>query len=413
MLHGTIYYPSLIHFFHSSAWSTQGILEYWWQWVWNEKTVQKVNERIVLFGDHTKTVKDGRKMPEVTTLHQDSETGSKPSFFRGHHWGCISILMKAGGKQFSTPVFTEIHRDELKEKRSTRLVSVAIQIAFKMKSPAILVLDAFFSVGTVFKTVAQKENILNVLTRAKKNIVAYKKPVKQMRKKAGRPAKYGKKLKLMKLFDTYANKFIQADTQIYNKTETVKLLVLDLLWKPAKDKIRFVLIESSHGRIILMTSDLNMDPLIAIHLYCNRVSIETLFNRLKNLLGGMQYHFWSSYLTKTSRKPIRNSKTKPFSTEPEKTKNTLIAIEKFVTTQIIVLGILQLLACRFSNEIFNTAKCWLRTPCKNIPSEFVTKMALKNTIHLNLISFAKDTITQLILKKQTKVENYRDLKEAA
>jgi len=31
-------------------------------------------------------------MPGVTTLHQDSETSSKPSFFRGHHWGCLSLL---------------------------------------------------------------------------------------------------------------------------------------------------------------------------------------------------------------------------------------------------------------------------------------------------------------------------------
>lgn len=407
------YYPCLLHFFHSSAWNTQVLLEYWWQWLFKDKAVQKFNDRIVLFGDHTKIVKDGRKMPEVSTLHQDSETGSKPSFFRGHHWGCISLLIKAKEKSFSTPIFAEIHRDDLNEKLSTRIVSIAIQIVLKMKSPAILVLDAFFSVGPVFDAVAKKKDILHILTRAKKNIVAYMQPVKTINKKVGRPAKYGKKLKLMTLFETRADQFTQADTKIYDKIEKVQFLVLDLLWRPVKDELRFILLESSRGRIILITSDLNMDPLLAIKLYCNRVSIETLFNTLKNLFGGMRYHFWSMYLKKISRKPIRNSKTKTISTNPEKTKNTLIAIEKFVTIIIIVLGVLQLLACRFPKEIFNTAKCWLRTPCKNIPSEFVTKVAVTKLIHSNLISFAKDTITQLILKRQKHGENYKNLKEAA
>ena len=52
-----------------------------------------INNRIVIVGDHTKALKDGRKMPALTTLHQDSESASKPSFFRGHEWGYIALLI--------------------------------------------------------------------------------------------------------------------------------------------------------------------------------------------------------------------------------------------------------------------------------------------------------------------------------
>ena len=133
-------------------------------------------------------------------------------------------------------------------------------------------------------------------------------------------------------------------------------------------------------RIIIMSSDLNLSAQSAIFLYCRRASIETLFNSLKNLLGGLCYHFWSKYLQPSSRRPAKKSAPKPVSSRPEKTKNTLAAIEKFVVLQMIVLGVLQLLSLKFALEIVRTAHCRLRTPPGNVPSEFITKIALENAI---------------------------------
>jgi hypothetical protein len=288
-----------------------------------------VNNRIVLVGDHTKTVKDGRKMPNVNTLHQDSETGSKPTFFRGHQWAYLGLLTETANKRYSTPLWAEIHNC-LAESRAVRLVSQAIHIAQFMSKQAYLVLDAFFAVGPVFKAAKLINETLYILTRAKKNVVAYTKPVKKRKVKRGRPRLYGDKIKLMTLFSTRAHKFETVKTEIYNKTETVKYYTVDLLWRPIKDTLRFVLIESSRGRIILMTSDLKLDIQNAARLYCNRSTIETLFNILKNLLGGMKYHFWSKYLKPSPRRPTKNQTSESVSTNKEKTQNTLSAIEKFV-----------------------------------------------------------------------------------
>ncbi len=407
-------YPCLLHFFHSSAWTARGLLDQWWRLLANEKNAYLVGERVVVLGDHTKVVKDGRRMPGLSTLHQDSETGSKPSFFRGHHWGCLSMLIRHGAEKFSAmPLWAEIHNERPGPSRAVRIVTVAIEIARALGRPAYLVLDAFFASGPVFKTAGREAGRLHVLTRAKKSYVGYLPPAQPNKRKRGRPRQYGKRLKLVELFDDWQEKFETVETSVYGKIETVHYLTIDLLWKPIKGKIRFFLIESSRGRIVLMTSDLCMDPLVAINLYCRRVSIETLFDTLKNLLGAMQYHFWSKYLRPVSRRPVRNKNSRPYSSRPEKTKNTLAAIEKFVVVQLLVVGALQLLAGRFASEIGDRARCWLRTPCGPVPSEFVTRTALSNLIRTNLIGFGKDWITQLIRGKQETSENTGDFEEAA
>jgi len=254
---------------------------------------------------------------------------------------------------------------------------------------------------------------MHILTRAKKNVVAYLPAPPKEKGKRGPDPIYGEKLKLMGLFDSCVFPFSTMPSQVYNTVETVKYLVLDLLWKPAKTTIRFVLVESSHGRIIIMSSDLKLSAQSALFLYCRRASIETLFNSLKNLLGGLCYHFWSKYLQPSSRRPAKKNAPRPVSSRPQKTKNTLAAIEKFVVLQIIVLGLLQLLALKFSREIIQTAHCWLRTPPGNVPSEFITKIALENTIRNNLVAFVKNSITQVILKKRVNSAEYYNINKAA
>jgi hypothetical protein len=406
-------YVGLLHFFHSTAWRAESLLGLWWQWLARENVGHGVNGRIVLIGDHTKTPKDGRRIPEVTTLHQDSETNSKPSFFRGHHWGCLALLVAAGQRFFGTPLWAEIHRDDGGHSRATRLVSVAADIARALGRPAYLVLDAFFAVGPVFETARATSGTLHILTRAKKNIVAYlPPPAPRAKRRRGRPRKYGKKLALMKLFDAPRYTFQTFSAPVYGSLETVRALTLDLLWRPVKSPLRFFLIESSRGRFILMTDDLTLAAADALFLYCRRPTIETLFDTLKNLLGAMGYHFWSRYLRPASRRPLKAAPA-PASSRPDRTANTLAAIEKFLAVQITVVGLLHLLARRFAPEVSLKAACWLRTPCGPTPSAFVTRTALSNAIQENLRTLAPDAMTRLILAKQNGATNTSPQRQAA
>jgi len=421
-------YTCLLHFFHSTAWNVETLMPLWWQWLVEKKVAYRIGNRLVLMGDHTKTPKDGRKMPAVTTLHQDSETGSKPSYFRGHHWGCISLLVQACDKYFAVPLGANIQEGwtlvaNSKEKRllpkTVQIMEMAKQAAVAMGTQAYLVLDAYFAVGPVFLAAAEQlngiGNFVHVLTRAKKNVVAYGNPPKKKKHQRGRNKKYGKKIKLATLFDSNANgyDFQTSKADIYGHRETVRHLVLDLLWKPVQGRLRFILVETSRGPIILMTSDLTLDPATAIQLYCRRVTIETMFDTLKNTLGAMAYHFWSHYLSPASRRPKKNENQEQNSSHPTQTRNTLAAIEKFVNVQLLVLGMLQLIAKQFPAEVKTKARCWLRTFSANTPSEFVTRTALVNVIKNNLHGFAKDLIRQLIRQKQKTRKNKGVDKKAA
>jgi len=211
---------------------------------------------------------------------------------------------------------------------------------------------------------------------------------------------YGRKLKLMKLFDTRPQDFLSAEAVVYQKKETVRYLVLDLIWKPLKGLVRFILIETSRGRIILMSSDLTLEPLLALSLYTARVRIESLFASVKNLLGGLAYHFWSKYLAPVSRRPRRGSHPAPVSSRPDRTANTLAAIEKFMALHLIALGTLQLMAATFGDAVREHARCWLRTPSSAVPSDFVSRTALANLLLANIRVLAENPVIALIRRRQ-------------
>jgi hypothetical protein len=406
------HYTSLLNFFHSTAWNADKFMCLWWKYICQNESGYTVGDRIVLAADHTKIPKDARKMPAVVTLHQDSETGSKPSYFRGHHWGCIGMIIKIGSKFRLLPICATIQEGSgnfVKSRKVTKTVQV-IQMAIKVSQSAnrksILVLDAFFSVGTVFdaakKYLIEGVQLVHILTRSKKNITAFEPVPITKTNKRGRKKKYGKKIKLMSIFKS-KKKFKTAKAFLYKQEEKIEYLIFDLLWKPTKGMVRFILIRSSYGEMVLMTSDMQMEGVTAIELYCRRMTIETLFDVLKNTMGGLCYHFWSKHLSRASRAPIKNSSMKQKSTNLKCTKNTLEAIEKFVNLQLFVIGVLQIISKKYSKEVITKANCWLRTISKT-PSEFVTRMALGNSIRFNLHVFAKDWMTQLILQR-SKIPN--------
>ncbi len=395
-------YVPCLHFFHSSAWNLQSILDHWWIWVSQQELIMKVGSRMVLLGDHTQQPKDGRRMPGVLSLHEDSETSSKPSYFRGHKWGFIGVVLQRGKNLFCTPLWGQLHlgRNDVGEtinmKDDTPLLYrplyMAIMIAKKMKMPAYLVLDAYFSAGTIFKyarSVLSKEiqaPLLHIITRAKKSYVGYEEPEPAPepaeKKPPGRPRTYGRKLKLRELFESMADQFVKAPCQVYGQMETVSFLVLDLLWRPLGDKIRFVLAVTSRGPIILMCSDMELEPVEILKLYCTRQRIETMFSVLKHVFGGLGYHFWSKHLTPQSRRPKKNSKHLRFPLKEDivTIERTWRAIESFVNFACIVQGLLQVISLQLGGSVWAEKCIWLRTYSRVVASE--------NTIRHLISSYA-------------------------
>ncbi len=277
-------YHRLLHFFHSCAWSLDDLVRHWSHLVLTQQVAVTVEGRAVLLGDHTAVVKDARRMPGVVTLHQDSETQSKPTYYRGHYWGVVGVLVGSLTEVFCLPLEARLHQGLAhlgaskssptdRDTQGVMLVQMAMDFARRHDLLSIVVLDAFFSIGAVFElansvcSIALKQPYLTILTRAKKSDVAYLEPLAPTPKPHGRPKTYGDKIKLKTVFETYQDQFLQAECQLYGHVEMISYLALNLLWKPIKRPVRFIFALTSRGPLILMCSDLTMAPLLAIELY--------------------------------------------------------------------------------------------------------------------------------------------------
>lgn len=212
----------------------------------------------------------------------------------------------------------------------------------------------------------------------------------------GRPRKYGEKVKISELFDCQ-ELFSPVECTIYNNVENVSIASIDLLWKPTKDLIRFVLAVTNRGPIILMCSDLNQDPVAALELYCARVRIETMFDMLKNVMGAFQYRFWTQKLPRHSRKPKKNKDLKkPKSEDLKKVTCCFAAYERFVMLSGIALGLLQLISLKYGDSVWKEFQGFLRTKSRNLPSERTVKSVVGNLLVRDFFKFAPDLMMQKI-----------------
>jgi len=131
--------------------------------VLNQDKTVKVAERAVLLAIIPRSLKDGRKMPGVVSIHEESETQSKPSYFRGQCWGALGLLIGTLSACFCCPLQLQIHQgfthlgltgesgSQSHIKSTERMVAMAVDFAESHQCLSYLVLDAFFSAGSVFR----------------------------------------------------------------------------------------------------------------------------------------------------------------------------------------------------------------------------------------------------------------------
>ena len=417
---GASHYYAFLHFFHSTAYSLGQLVFYWGSFVLRQKQTIFVGSRALLLGDHFYTPKDGRKMPAVVTLRQNSQTQSKPSRFRGHCWGILAVVVGSFTAPFSLPLALSLHQgfvhlgQQDKSKRKTlhtRMMEMVLTFSYTHNLPCLLVLDAFFPVASVFTMAASfwscslKQPFIHLIIRAKKSYVAYFEASPSPEDSVGRKPLYGERVKLYEVFDQ-THLFSKVKARIYGKEEEILLMAADLLWKPTAGLIRFVFARTSRGPIVLMCSDLAQDPLLAIECYCLRVRIELMIDLLKNLLGVFRYHFWSPSMPRHSRSPKSNKLLKePTQEAVEKVRLCWDAIERFAQIGAISLGLLQLLSLRFPSSIWAQFTAYLRTRSRELPSERVVKWVLSPLLVKEFLYLASDGIMQQIralLKKTPK-----------
>jgi hypothetical protein len=275
---------------------------------------------------------------------------------------------------------------------------MALTLAIRQDDLAFLVLDAFFSIAGVFRraqsvySIALKQPYLVILTRAKKNYVAYFPAAPKPAGRPGPPPRYGEKVHVMEVFD-HLYRFDTVECCVYGQRELVRLMSLPLLWKPLGDSLLFIFAITSRGPLVLMCSDLRLSPVTALELYCVRTRIEILFAVLKRLLGAFCFHFWTSHLPRHARRPTPNRALKTPAAEHHAAVATCWhAYEVFVLCAVIAQGLLQLIALRFGPEVWQQHDLYLRTRSRDLPSEKTVRQVLATLVLKQLLDLPQNNL---------------------
>jgi len=358
-----------------------------------------------LIGDGVDQAKEGRKMPGVKKLVQASENSSKPQHIHGHKFGAIGILLGTPKKWFCTLLSLRLHDsssiisewagDELaKESHVVRLIREACAVAQQIGESCRIALDRYYLTVNALTALEQFENnMLDVITKTKKNAVAYEKPIRKGGR--GQPPKKGATIKLNDLFHSKSAEFRKAKVSIYGKVEEVEFFVTDLLWgKKLYRELRFVLVKYQGKFSVLVSTDLTLSGEAIIEIYAFRFKIESAFRELKQVVAGFAYRFWSAYMPRLNRfanNQQTDAKVAAIDCKHKKAKiiSALNAIEGFAMFALIACGMLQMTALQFHKLISTSAFRWLRTSRSEIPSEATTALFLVKTIS-NTFHFSSD-----------------------
>jgi len=395
-------YHLLLHFFHSNALVLPRLLQAWVKLAMTLFSPLTEGGYIIFVADGLKVAKEGKKMPAVKCLHQESTNNSKAEYIMGHSFQVVSLLVTAAtGQVFAVPLLSRICEGLIwgrSAKRNSLLDKLAImflQVTTIVAVPALLVADAYYASRKVIEPLLQQGHQL--ISRVRKNAVAFHLPTQPKERRRGRPRKYGNKVRLRDLFKGW-RAFSEAPSPVYDEQGImIKYRCVDLLWRPVARLVRFVLVKHpTRGKLILLCTDLNMDPLTVIKIYGLRFKIEVSFKQALHTLGAYAYHFWMRNMTRirwgAGDQDLADSSKRHIQAVDRK----VAAYHRYVQIACIVQGLLQHLAINFRSTVWAKFRSWLRTMKPDlVPSEMVVAQALK----ADLPEFLLDNSSNPELKK--------------
>lgn len=377
-------YHRLLHLFHSKALDLDSLTACWVRLCLTLFRPFLIGSRLVCLADGIKAPKEGKRMPGVKLLHQESGNNTKPEYIMGHSIQSISLLVQGpAGHAAAVPLTSRIHEGLVFSNRDTRtlldkLVTLLFSITRVWQREIVLVADAYYASGKLILTLLGKGH--HLVTRAKGNAVAYLPvPVLERRGK-GRPRIYGAKVRLKDLAKE-DSAFTTAPSPVYGENDVMlRYRCADLIWRSAGRVVRFVIVHHpNRGTIFLLCTDLTLLPLEILQLYGYRFKIELGFRQAVHVLGAHAYHFWMAGM-----KPIRRGTGDQYLHRTSDKyraaiRRKIAAYHVHLQLGCIAQGLLQHLAFNHTAEVWRAFRSWLRTMNPALPpSELVVASALRS-----------------------------------
>ena len=400
-------YQSLLDHFQSQSIKLNRLSVLWARCVLRlfDSQVERVNGRLVLVADGKKIAKQGRKMPGVKCLHQESENNSKPAWIMGHSCQAVSLLVNAVNSVFAAPLDIKIHEGTVFSNRTKQtLLDKMLHLVGNLQLPEnyYLVADAYYASGKVIKGVLKDGN--HLITRCRSNAVACFPAARVTgKRRRGRPRLYGQKVGLNNLLRS-AHKTIHMSSPVYGEHKvTIKVKSFELMWDSASRPVRFVLVEHpERGRWILLCTDLQLEVREIIRLYGLRFKIEMGFKQAAEVIGAYQYHFWMRDMKKIKRRGGDQYLHMETESYRQGIRRKLRSYHVHLFAGVVAQGLMQYLSACHTELVWRSFGSWLRTIRAGVaPSERVVSMSLRNTLcEFLLVNAQTNNLAKFITERQ-------------
>jgi hypothetical protein len=286
------------------------------------------------------------------------------------------------GVYLAVPVAARIHEGVVWSNRDRRTLLDklgALLVGLPWDEPVTVVADAYYAAAKFACSLLGQGH--HLVTRVRTTAVAYFPASPPKGKRRGRRARYGHKSKLHEWFG-YEKDFTKAPSPVYGESGvTLRYYTFDLFWRKLGRLVRFVwVIHPTRGRLVLLCTDLTLEPLEIIRLYGWRFKIEVSFKQAIHTVGAYAYHFWMQDMKPIRRGDGSQHPHRQSESYRQAVRRKLAAYERHIQLGLIAQGLLQYLALHFRRVVWFNFHTYIRTASpQKPPSEWVVSHALRHT----------------------------------